>query len=182
MVLPEVTSSEDGWVMDEAHHSSEGDVKDALSSGGAAPGMVAGDTLTAHYAAAPESAAAAAAWLLVFDRPSSATGSTRAGGRRPDVNAGLPKVFALRQNQPNPFAAATKIGFALPVASRVRIEVYDLLGRRVRTLANALYPAGEHAVEWNRRTSSGAIASPGLYFCRMDAAQYREEKRMVILP
>jgi hypothetical protein len=37
-------------------------------------------------------------------------------------------------------------------------------------------------VEWNRRTSTGALASPGLYFYRMDAGQYREKRRMVILP
>jgi len=76
----------------------------------------------------------------------------------------------------------TTIRFALPVASRVRLEVYDLLGRKVRTLANTFYPPGEHQVEWNRRTADGALASPGLYFYRIDAGQYREKKRMVILP
>jgi hypothetical protein len=181
-VLPEVSGSTAGWILDQARHSREGDVEDALSAYGATPGMSAGDTLTAHYAAAPASAAAAPAWLLVVDRPASGAGSTRAGGRRPDPGTGLPKVFALRQNLPNPFAATTTIRFALPVASRVRLEVFDLLGRRVHTLASAFYPPGEHEVEWNRRTTNGALASPGLYFYRMDAGQYREKKRMVILP
>jgi hypothetical protein len=106
--------------------------------------MIAGDTLTAHYVAAPEGAAGAPPWLLVIDRPGSGTSSARAAGRRPDPNAGMPRAFALFQNLPNPFAASTTIRFALPVASRVRLEVYDLLGRRVRTLANALYPPGAH--------------------------------------
>jgi hypothetical protein len=181
-VLPEVSGSTAGWILDQARHSREGDVEDALSAYGATPGMSAGDTLTAHYAAAPASAAAAPARLLVVDRPASGAGSTRAGGRRPDPGTGLPKVFALRQNLPNPFAATTTIRFALPVASRVRLEVFDLLGRRVHTLASAFYPPGEHEVEWNRRTTNGALASPGLYFYRMDAGQYREKKRMVILP
>jgi hypothetical protein len=181
-VLPEVAGSAAGWILDQARHSREGDVEGALSAFGAAPSMNAGDTLTVHYAAATESARGAPDWLLVVDRPASGAGSTRAGGRRPDPNTALPKVFALSQNLPNPFAATTTIRFALPVASRVRLEVFDLVGRRVRTLASALYPPGEHEVEWNRRTTNGALASPGLYFYRMNAGQYQEKRRMVILP
>jgi hypothetical protein len=56
-VLPEVAGSAAGWILDQASHSREGDVTDALLAGGATPAMTAGDTLTAHYAAAPESAA-----------------------------------------------------------------------------------------------------------------------------
>jgi hypothetical protein len=179
-VLPQVSGSGSGWVMNGAQHSRDGDVLDALAARGAVPALSAGDTLRLHYAAA-DSAAAAPAWLVVFEWPG--TGTTRAHlGRRPDAGTGLPIAFALHQNLPNPFAATTTIGFALPVASRVRLEVYDLLGRKVRTLANASYPPGEHQVLWNRRTASGALAAPGLYFYRMDAGQYREKRRMVILP
>jgi hypothetical protein len=181
-VFPAAASSADTWVLDEARHSRDGDVLDALSATGSAPAMSAGDTLTAHFSAAPESAAAAPAWLVVVDRPGSAVGGTRAARRRPDAPAGLPVAFALHQNQPNPFAASTRIGFALPVASRVRLEVYDLLGRRVRTLVNGFYPPGEHEVTWDRRGAGGALASPGLYFYRMEAGAYREKRRMVILP
>jgi hypothetical protein len=179
-VLPEVSGSGTGWILDEARHSRDGDVTEVLSVGGAVPAMIAGDTLSAHYAPAA-GAAAAPAWLVVVDRPSVST--TRAhAARRPATSAVAPKAFALLQNLPNPFATTTTIGFTLPVASRVQLEVYDLLGRRVRTLANAFYPAGEHQVGWNRRTASGSLASPGLYFYRIEAGQYREKKRMLLLP
>jgi hypothetical protein len=181
-VLPEVAGSASAWQLDEARHSREGDVTDTLVAAGATPTMTGGDTLTAHYLAAPESASAGPAWLVVLDRPSSGATSTRAVGRGPEPSAGILKAFALLQNQPNPFAVATTIRFALPVASRVRLEVYDLRGRRMRTLANWFYPPGEHQVDWNRRSSDGTLAPPGLYFCRIDAGRNRQNKRMVILP
>jgi len=169
-----------GWIIETAQHSSEGDVTDAVI-GGATPSMSAGDTLSVHYTATV-SGSSAPSWLIVMGRPSSGATGTRVGSRRQDLSTGVPRVFALHQNLPNPFEASTSIRFAVPVASWVRLDVYDLLGRRVRTLANAQFPPGEHQVEWNRRTASGALASPGLYFYRMDAGQYREKRRMVILP
>jgi hypothetical protein len=168
------------WIMEEARHSVEGDVTDALV-GGVAPSMRVGDTLRVHYSAAA-SASNAPSWLMVMGRPSSGATESRAESRRLDRTTGAPQIFALHQNLPNPFAATTTIRFAVPVASRVRLQVYDLLGRRVRTLANAFFPPGDHQVEWNRRTSSGALALPGIYFYRMDAGQFREKRRMVILP
>jgi hypothetical protein len=177
----EVAVSAGGLSLNQARHSREGDVTGALTAGGV-PTMVAGDTLTAGYASVAEVAGDAPRWLLVLKRPSSGTGTNRSSGKRRESDAGLPTAFALHQNLPNPFAASTAIRFALPVASRVRIEVHDLLGRRVRTLTDNHYPAGEHQVEWDRRTSGGALAPPGLYFYRMEAGGYRDEERMVILP
>ena len=86
------------------------------------------------------------------------------------------------QNRPNPFAEQTTIRFALPAPSRVKLEVYDLLGRRVRTLANRSYEAGEHEITWDRRNARGALAAPGLYFYRMEAGAYREKIAMMIAP
>jgi galactose oxidase-like protein len=180
-VLSEAAGSETGWILDRARHSYYGDVKDTLVAGSQAPAMVAGDTLTAHYISTA-GVGAVPSWVIVMSQPSNGTAGTRAGSRRQDGKTDLPLAFALHQNQPNPFTATTTIGFALPTPSAVKLEIFDLLGRRVRTLANALYPAGEHQVVWNRRTTGGALASPGLYFYRMDAGQYRQKKRMVILP
>jgi hypothetical protein len=120
--------------------------------------------------------------MIMMSRTSSGAAGARAGGRRQDRRTGAPQAFALRQNQPNPFDEITSIGFALPTPSRVKLEIFDVLGRRVRVLANATFPAGEQQLVWNRRTAGGAVASPGLYFYTIAAGQFHERRRMIILP
>jgi hypothetical protein len=87
-----------------------------------------------------------------------------------------PIVFSLRQNYPNPFNAATKIEFALPHPGPVRLEVFDLLGRRVAILVDGEYPAGVHAVTWN-----GGGAPSGVYTYRLAAGGFSENRKMVLL-
>lgn len=167
--------------LDGARHSRLGDAT-ALLAAGSPPALLPGDTLALHYALVPENEVPRSGWLLVMDKLSGGATMTRAGGR-PHENTSVAAVeFALHQNQPNPFAATTTIGFALPTASRVRLEVFDLLGRRVRTLVNAQYPAGEHQVVWDRRTTEGPLARPGLYFYGIEAGPMRGRKKMALLP
>jgi flagellar hook assembly protein FlgD len=64
----------------------------------------------------------------------------------------------------------------------VRLEVFDLLGRRVKLLALGDYPAGRHAVEWDRQDASGAAAKPGVQVYRLIAGDFRDQKKMVLLP
>ena len=96
--------------------------------------------------------------------------------------AARPARFALAQNQPNPFAQRTTIRFELPVSTPVRLNVFDLKGRRVALLADARLPAGVHAVEWDRRDASGNHVTPGVYLYRLEAASLRTQKKMVVLP
>src|SRR5207249_1376120 len=93
----------------------------------------------------------------------------------------IPARFALRQNQPNPFAATTAIRFDLPVGGIVRLEVFDPQGRKVTTLANRYYPAGHQAVTWSPPASRPKLG-PGVYFYRIEAGPFRDRKRMVLLP
>jgi hypothetical protein len=98
------------------------------------------------------------------------------------VDDGMPtRSIRLRQNLPNPFGARTTIGFDLARRERVALRVYDVTGRRVRTLldGNAL-ESGSHQVEWNGRDEGGALLEAGLYFCRLDAGQAGETRRMVL--
>jgi hypothetical protein len=82
-----------------------------------------------------------------------------------ELDAGLPKQFLLEQNYPNPFNPSTTIQYQLPTASDVRLEVYDLLGRKVMTLVNAKQMAGNYSVQLN----AASLAS-GVYFYRLQAS------------
>jgi hypothetical protein len=88
----------------------------------------------------------------------------------------IPDDYVLFQNYPNPFNATTSIKYNLPVASYVTIEVYDLLGRKVETLVKSEQPAGYHQVTWNADD-----ASSGMYFYRIQAEEYAETRKMVLL-
>jgi hypothetical protein len=81
-----------------------------------------------------------------------------------ELDAGLPKQFLLEQNYPNPFNPTTSINYQLPIDSDVRLEVYDLLGRKVMTLVNATQVAGTYSVQLN-----AALLASGVYFYRLQA-------------
>jgi hypothetical protein len=84
-------------------------------------------------------------------------------------NGQLPTEFALNQNYPNPFNPTTNIRYALPIDSKLTMEVYNVLGQRVRTLVNTDMVAGYHEVEWNGRGNEGQQLASGVYFLQMAA-------------
>ncbi len=88
----------------------------------------------------------------------------------------LPERITLWQNYPNPFNPSTTIKFGLPQEERVLIEVYDVLGRRVATLARNSYPAGVHQVVFNARNYAS-----GVYFVRMIAGKQIETRKMTLI-
>ena len=88
----------------------------------------------------------------------------------------LPLDYELRQNYPNPFNASTTIEYGLPNSSRVTIGVYDIMGRKVTTLINSEQPAGYHQVAWNAKDQSS-----GTYFYRIQAGDFIEVKKMILL-
>ena len=88
----------------------------------------------------------------------------------------MPMQFLLSQNYPNPFNATTVIQYNLPSASNVRIDIYDILGRKVETLVQGEQPAGYHQVVWDTEDISS-----GMYFYRIQAGEYAETRKMVVL-
>jgi hypothetical protein len=84
-------------------------------------------------------------------------------------SSGLPKEFALSQNYPNPFNPTTNIKYALPVDSRVTMDLYNIVGQRVRTLVNDNVAAGYHIAEWDGRGNAGQQLASGVYFLQMSA-------------
>jgi hypothetical protein len=87
-----------------------------------------------------------------------------------------PKTFLLEQNYPNPFNPSTTIRYQLPVASEVKLEVYDVLGKKIATLVNERQSAGAYQVVWN---ASGL--SSGTYFYRLQAGTFVETKKMIMV-
>lgn len=81
----------------------------------------------------------------------------------------LPRRTALLGNRPNPFNPATNIEFELGHATRVRLEIFDVAGRRVATLIDESLAAGRHTARWTGRDDAGRAASAGTYFYRLSA-------------
>ncbi len=111
---------------------------------------------------------------LTFDA-SVAPQPTTAGG------LGLPVAFALRQNAPNPFNPVTTIRYELPTDSDVRIDVYNVAGRHVRTVVDGPVAAGYNEVVWDGRDNSGKRVASGVYLYRMSAGDFESKKMMVVL-
>ena len=99
-----------------------------------------------------------------------------------DVNeASAPTSFALEQNYPNPFNPTTRIAFALPQAAKVTLEIYNILGYKVRTFALGSLNAGFHNVQWDGRNESGRQVVSGVYIYKLQAGEHQEVKRMLLM-
>jgi len=101
------------------------------------------------------------------------------GGDESDDGGGLfgasPSVTLLG-NYPNPFNPTTEISFNLPSASHVKLEVFNVMGQKVATLVNGQFEAGEHVVQWD-----GRDAASGVYFYRLQADDFVDTKKMMLL-
>jgi hypothetical protein len=84
--------------------------------------------------------------------------------------------FSLGQNYPNPFNPATTISFSLPSTSFVSLKVFDALGREVGVLLSEKLPAGTYSQQWN---TEGLVS--GVYFYRLQASNFVETKKLVLL-
>ena len=92
-----------------------------------------------------------------------------------------PKVFTLHQNYPNPFNPTTQIKYDLPSDSYVSISIYDVMGRRIKSLSNANQTAGYHSLQWDATNDIGEGVSAGMYIYTIQAGGYRATKKMVLL-
>ena len=88
----------------------------------------------------------------------------------------VPDRYLLLQNYPNPFNPVTKIQYALPENSLVKITVYDALGKEVETLVDKIHTAGYYEAEWN-----AADYPSGVYYYKFSAGDYTEIKKMVLI-
>ena len=91
-----------------------------------------------------------------------------------------PDKFCLFQNYPNPFNPQTNIRFDLPLASNVTITIYSILGEKVREFEKR-YEAGAHTLMWDGKNSSGKDVTSGVYFYKLNAGNYQETRKMVLI-
>ena len=95
--------------------------------------------------------------------------------------AGIPEEFALHQNYPNPFNPETTIRYQLPESANVLVKIYNLQGRWVRTLVNENKEAGFHEIVWDARDEAGKDVSSGLYLYRIQAGDFTDVKKLMLL-
>ncbi|WP_456426599.1 FG-GAP-like repeat-containing protein [Rhodocaloribacter sp.] len=134
------------------------------------------------------------AWTSTFEAAFASAETrvwTRAAALRPGTTlranplagpeAETPSGFALGENYPNPFNPTTTITYRLGARTDVMLAVYDVLGRRVRTLATGVRTAGTHRVAWDGRNDAGAAVPSGMYFYRLDAGAFSRSRAMMLV-
>ena len=95
--------------------------------------------------------------------------------------SGLPQRFALGQNYPNPFNPSTIIPYHLPMATPVRLEIFNLLGQRVATLVDGTRLAGFHTVLWDATDAVGQAVGAGVYIYRLSGGGETWSRKMVLV-
>jgi flagellar hook assembly protein FlgD len=95
--------------------------------------------------------------------------------------ATLPSDFALHQNYPNPFNAQTLISFTLASPGDVRLDIYDITGRLVKTLLSRTLDYGNHQLIWNGTDNREQDVASGVYFYKLSADNKSTTKRMLLL-
>ena len=98
-----------------------------------------------------------------------------------EAAATLPQPYALLPNYPNPFNPTTHLAFTTPREGRVRLELYDVAGRRVRTLVDEVRPAGRHDVVWNGVDDRGRGLASGIYFARLQAGDFGQTRKLTLV-
>ena len=93
----------------------------------------------------------------------------------------IPKDYSVNQNYPNPFNPVTRFRYDLPEDALVNITIYDMMGRVVKTLINDQQTAGYKSLHWNATNDAGSPVSAGIYLYMIQAGDFRQTKKMVLL-
>ena len=100
------------------------------------------------------------------------------------ISTGILEKYKLKfhiMNYPNPFNPVTTLRYDLPEPSNVNIIIYDMLGRLVKNLVSSQQNAGYKSIQWNATNNTGQPVSAGLYLYSIEAGQFRQTKKMVLL-
>jgi hypothetical protein len=89
--------------------------------------------------------------------------------------------YALQPNSPNPFRNETSICFNLTSGGWVKMEIYNIVGQKIKTLIDGNYGAGQHTVKWNGRNEAGQKVSNGVYMYRMTSGNFQATKKLLFV-
>lgn len=98
-----------------------------------------------------------------------------------DLPNAIPKSIELIGNYPNPFNPETRIEFSLTESSVIRLEIFDLAGKKVKTLVNGKRAAGPHSIVWNGTNQSGQLVGSGVYLYRLSSEYVSHTRKMLLL-
>jgi len=93
----------------------------------------------------------------------------------------IPAEYSLEQNYPNPFNPETTIEFSLPAPSHVKIQIYNMLGQRIRSLLDRHLEAGSMAVSWDGKNDDGDQAASGVYLYRIEASSFTATRKLLLM-
>jgi hypothetical protein len=96
-------------------------------------------------------------------------------------NSELPTDYVLEQNYPNPFNPETRINYSIPESGYITLRIFNVSGLLVRTLYQGDQPAGRYEVVWDGKNNSGSKVGSGVYFYRLQANNFAQVKKMVLL-
>jgi subtilisin family serine protease len=97
------------------------------------------------------------------------------------TESAVPQEFSLSQNYPNPFNPETEIKYALPTGCHVKLTIYNIAGQKVKTLVDEYQTAGYKTIHWNGRADKGEEIATGVYFYKIQAGDFRESRKMVLV-
>ena len=100
--------------------------------------------------------------------------------RVPNINIPA-NNFTLKDNYPNPFNPLTTISYELLTDGKVNIIIFDLIGKKIKTLVSGFQTAGSKNVNWNATNSEGQSVSAGVYLYSIEAGDFRQTKKMILL-
>ncbi|SVE62525.1 uncharacterized protein METZ01_LOCUS515379, partial [marine metagenome] len=97
------------------------------------------------------------------------------------TNNNIPERFVLSQNFPNPFNPITTLRYGLPQRSHVTLSIYNMLGIKIAQLVNSTQERGFKSVQWDAKDSMGRAVSAGVYLYQIQAGEFVQTKKMVLL-
>jgi hypothetical protein len=89
--------------------------------------------------------------------------------------------FAVYQNYPNPFNPSTTIQYTIPQNGQVKVNIFDIQGRLIRSFNNEIQQSGNHSLIWNSRDNSGIVVSSGTYLCQVLFINNSLVKKLLLL-
>jgi flagellar hook assembly protein FlgD len=92
-----------------------------------------------------------------------------------------PAIDYLAQNYPNPFNPETSIAFSLSEPGNTSLEIFNIKGQKIKTLANGYFDKGEHILHWNGTDDGGSSVASGIYFYKLKDGRYTSTKKMILM-